>query len=143
MGGASTWDALSANEQKEINSKTHHDLCIDLGEKVFAGLGTEEQPEIDFLFWVRCCMHKEINSVKGWYAVMVAWWIEMGLLGPIKLMNKANAMATQAGPGPVQDQAVDALQSGGVMWASSAGVVFHHKVNEKVNKIPCNFTSRL
>ena len=100
VGGASAWDVLSATEQKEINSKTHCNFCIELGEKAFAGLSVKERQGIDFLIWAGCCMHKEMNSVKGSYAAMAAWWLEMDLPGPIKLMNKANATAANAGPGP-------------------------------------------
>ena len=131
VGGASAWDALSATEQKEINSKTHRNLCIELGEKAFPGLSVEEWREIDFLIWAGCCMHKEMNSVKGGYAAMAAWWLEMDLPGPIKLMNKANATVANAGPGPAQDQAVDASQSGGVKLTSLAGAVFNHKDDKK------------
>ena len=131
VGGAGAWNALSTSEQNEINSKTHHDLCVDLGKNAFAGLSAEEQREIDCLVWAGYCMHEEMNSVKGGYAAMVAWWIGMGLPGPIKLMNKANAAAAQAGPGPAQNQAVDASQSGGVKLTSLAGAVFHHKDNKK------------
>ena len=131
VGGASAWDVLSATEQKEINSKTHHNLCIELGKKAFAGLSVEEWQGIDFLIWTGCCMHKEINSVKGGYAAMAAWWLEMDLPGPIKLMNKANAAAANAGPGPAQDQAVDASQSGGVKLTNLAGAVFNHKDDKK------------
>ena len=131
VGGVSAWDVLSATEQKEINSKTHCNLCIELGEKAFAGLSVEEQQGIDFLIWAGCCMHKEMNLVKGGYAAMAAWWLEMDLPGPIKLMNKANATAANAGPGPAQYQAVDASQSGGVKLTNLAGAVFNHKDDKK------------
>ena len=99
VGGAGAWDGLSAMEQKELNAETHHNLCIDLSKKAFAGFNIEEQQEIDFLVWAGCCMHKEMNSVKGRYTAMGAWWIETDLPGPIKLMNKAIEAAAQAGPG--------------------------------------------
>ena len=70
VGGASAWDVLSATEQKEINSKTHRNLCIELGEKAFPRLSVEEQQGIDFLIWAGCCMHKEMNLVKGGYAAI-------------------------------------------------------------------------
>ena len=64
-----------------------------MSEDSFAGLSQAEQREVDFLVWAGCCMYKEMNSVKGGNAALVAWWVEAGLLGPIKLMNKDNAAA--------------------------------------------------
>jgi hypothetical protein len=130
-GGPNVWDMLSADEQATQNAETYRSVCIDLGEQAFAKLTAEEQREVDFLVWAGCCMHKEMNSVKGGNAAMAAWWEEAGLWGPMKLMNKANAAAAATGAGRARDQAVDASQSGGVKLTSLAGAVFHHKDDKK------------
>ena len=41
-------------------------------------------------------MRKEMNSVRG-NTVMMAYWSEEGLTGPIKLMNKDNTAVAAAG----------------------------------------------
>ena len=77
-GGASAWDALSAKEKAAQNAETHCDLCIQFGKEAFTGLSQAEQCEVYFLVWAGCCMHKEMNSVKGGNAALVAWWVEGG-----------------------------------------------------------------
>ncbi|KAF8233804.1 hypothetical protein L208DRAFT_1265063, partial [Tricholoma matsutake] len=57
------------------------------GEKAWESLTAEEQPEVQFFIWSGCCMHKEMNSVKGGAQVMAEYWKVAGLVGPIKLMN--------------------------------------------------------
>ena len=32
-----------------------------------------------------CCMHKELNSVKGGNSFMMVWWVEAGATGPVLL----------------------------------------------------------
>ena len=130
-GGASAWDALSAKEKAALNALTHCDLCIQLGEEAFAGLSQAEQCEVDFLVWAGCCMHKEMNLLKGGNAALVAWWVEVGLQGLIKLMNKDNAATAAAGPSQACDRVEDVSQAGGVKLASLAGAIFCHKDNKK------------
>lgn len=43
VGGASAWDALSAEEKAVRNAETHCDLCIQLGKEAFIGLSQAEQ----------------------------------------------------------------------------------------------------
>lgn len=76
-------------------------------------------------------MHKEMNSVKGGNAALVAWWVEAGLLGPMKLMNKDNVAAAAAGPSQACNRAEDVLQAGGVKLVSLVGAIFHHKDDKK------------
>ena len=97
-GGARAWDALSPEEKAAKNVEAHHNLCIQLGNEAFASLSCAEQREIDFLVWAGCCMHKEMNSVKGGNAALIAWWLEVGLQALMKLMNKDNAAAAATGP---------------------------------------------
>ena len=96
-GGGSAWDALSAKEKAAKNASTHCDLCTQLGKEAFTGLSQAEQCEVDFLVWAGCCMHKELNLVKGGNAALVAWWVEVGLQGLMKLMNKDNVATAAAG----------------------------------------------
>ena len=61
---------------------------------------------------------------------MVAWWVEAGLLGPMKLMNKDNAAAAAASASQACDRVKDVLQAG-VKLMSLAGAIFCHKDDKK------------
>ena len=76
-------------------------------------------------------MYKEMNSVKGGNTALVAWWVEAGLLGLIKLMNKDNVATAAASPSRACDRVEDVSQARGVKLASLAGAIFHHKDNKK------------
>ena len=130
-GGPTAWDALSLEEQVKRNAESHHKVCVLLGEGVFEQLSSDEKKEVNFLVWAGCCMHKEMNSVKGGNTAMMAYWSEEGLTGPIKLMNRDNAAAAAAGTSQAKDQANDVSQAGGVKLTSLAGAVFKNKDDKK------------
>ena len=96
-GGPTAWDALSLKEQEMQNAESHCKVYVLLSEGAFQQLSSEEKKEINFLVWAGCCMRKEMNSVKGGNTVMMAYWSEEGLTGPIKLMNKDNTAVAAAG----------------------------------------------
>jgi hypothetical protein len=91
----------------------------------------EEKREAEFLLWAGCCMHKEMNSVKGGNAAMMAYWEKEGLSGPVKLMNKDNAAAASGGSSAAKKRAGDVSQGGGVKAANLAGALFNHKDDKK------------
>jgi hypothetical protein len=57
-------------------------------------------------------MHKEMNSVKGGGSTIAEFWEKAGLTGPMKLMNKDDAAAANAGPSAAHDHALDVLTGG-------------------------------
>ena len=76
-------------------------------------------------------MHKEMNSVKGGNAASAAWWVEVDLLGLMKLMNKDNTATAGAGPSQACDRAEDVSQARGVKLAGLAGAIFCHEDDKK------------
>ncbi|KAF8233813.1 hypothetical protein L208DRAFT_875776 [Tricholoma matsutake] len=83
-GGPEAWNSLSEDEQ---NKESYQALCQEQGCKQFEALSEEEQCSVDLFLWAGCCMHKELNSVKGGNVHMMAWWGENKVIGPVKLMN--------------------------------------------------------
>ena len=130
-GGLAAWNALSADEQIVRNADAHKKVCLHLGENEFEALSAGEKREVEFLLWAGCCMHKEMNSVKGGNAAMMVYWEKEGLQGPVKLMNKDNAAAASGGSSAAQKRAGDVSQGGGVKAANLAGALFNHKDDKK------------
>jgi len=106
-------------------------ICTELGEHEFSKLSPEEQRAIDQLVWVRCCMHKELNTAKGRYTRMSKYWVRMGLPRPLKLMNWDNATAFNIGNDSAKEQASSASQGSAVKLMTLAGSLFNHSNNKK------------
>jgi hypothetical protein len=96
-GGLDIWNLLSKEDQEARHQESYQDLCQDVGCKQFEALFNEQKRSVDLFMWAGCCMHKELNSVKGGNIQMIAWWGENCIQGPIKLMNWNNTAAASAG----------------------------------------------
>ncbi|KAJ7906523.1 hypothetical protein B0H13DRAFT_2333359 [Mycena leptocephala] len=94
-GGMDAFNALPLAEQDILNKSMFVEICVAVGTDVFNALSPEEQRETDLFIWAGCCMHKELNAVKGGNAAMIASWA--GHQAPIRLMNKDNKAAADAG----------------------------------------------
>ena len=111
-------------------------LAMELGTASFEGLPADEQRRIDFFVRGGCCMHKDLNSVKGGNDAMQAQWAELDTLPPVLLANKANAAAIRADTtgetlGAAAQLATDASTRGAVKAASIAGALFNNKDDKK------------
>jgi hypothetical protein len=130
-GGLTAWEALS-REEKELRGKdTYQRICMRLGEEAFSKLSEEERQEAGFLVWAGCCMHKDLNSVKGGNAVMMEFWLANKLQPPIKLYNRDNEVAAMSGSSSAQKRAEEVSVCGGVKAASLSGALFNHKDDKR------------
>jgi hypothetical protein len=102
-----------------------------LGEDWFNALTPVEQRYASLFIWGGCCMHKEMNSVKGGNAQMIAWWLENNLEGPMKLYNRDNSAAAAISGDAARERASEVSQAGGVKLTSLAGAVFANKDKKK------------
>ncbi|KAG2097956.1 uncharacterized protein F5147DRAFT_747409 [Suillus discolor] len=131
-GGVNGWDALSLDEQHRHTKAAHQQLHVHVGEQHFAALTDAEKEAVDFFVWAGCCMHKELNAVKGGNARMTAWWVKNGIEGPILLMNKDNAAtAASGGNTAAVSHAVQVSGRGAVKALNLTGGVFRHKDDKK------------
>lgn len=94
-GGPLTWDALPLEDQAAQDVAMMRELSIQLGKEVFAKLPLQEQETLKMLIWAGCCMHKELNSVKGGTKAMEGVWAKFGLDAPVLLANKDNDAVLQ------------------------------------------------
>ena len=130
-GGIVGWDGLSMEDQDARDREVCQAITIRFGKQVYDQLDADAKRQVDLFIWAGCCMHKEMNSVKGGNAAMMAYWSKHNLKGPICLMNRNNAAAAAAGPSAAQEQAEEVSQCGAVKAASLAGGIFNHKDDKK------------
>jgi hypothetical protein len=98
------------------------------------GLPDDERRAAEFLVRAGCCMHKDLNSVKGGNTAMMDSWELNGFERPMLLANKDNA-ATLQQPSEtvtgVQLRALEVSGRGGVKTCSLAGAIFNNKDDKK------------
>jgi hypothetical protein len=136
-GGKKSWDAFSEEDKAMYNNEMIKDLTRNLGEAAYDILPEHEKNVLDLFVWAGCCMHKDLNSVKGGNKAMMAWWGENNVPGPIRLANRDNAavlndmVETTDSTTPAERRAMDVTACGGVKAASIAGAIFNHKDDKK------------
>ncbi|KAF8599190.1 hypothetical protein BDV93DRAFT_560601 [Ceratobasidium sp. AG-I] len=80
---------------------------------------------MELLVWTGCCMHKELNAVKGGVAQMMKMWAKNGLTPPIALRNKFEATKTIGNARPNEDS------RGAVKLACLLGAILNNKDDKK------------
>ncbi|KAJ7605696.1 hypothetical protein DFH06DRAFT_1020041 [Mycena polygramma] len=132
-GGLDAWNALPEDEKTRRDLKVFRELCNHFGETEWQGLSPQERFDKASLVWCGCCMHKEMNSVKGGVQAMKLFWESIGGPVPVKLMNKANdAAAANSAPGSkASEHATVASEGGAVKVTSLLGALFNHKDDKK------------
>jgi hypothetical protein len=130
-GGADAWAVLSEKEQADRNAIIYKKLCTRFGQSAYDALTEEEKNEVDFFIWAGCCMHKELNSVKGGNMALVAFWEKAGITAPIPLMNRDNTAAAELGSSEAKTRAEKVTQAGAMKTTSLAGAIFNHKDDKK------------
>ncbi|KAH9848418.1 hypothetical protein C2E23DRAFT_739684 [Lenzites betulinus] len=121
-----------AAEESDVQAaQVRRAVALKLGEAEYALLPDEDKARVDRFVHAGCCMHKELNSVKGGNTEMVAYWATAGVQGPVLLMNKGNGAAASHGPSPAQQHATAVSRGGAVKAAELAGHLFRHKDDKK------------
>ncbi|KAF8221754.1 hypothetical protein L208DRAFT_1529449 [Tricholoma matsutake] len=64
-GGPDLWNTLSKEEQDACMHESCQVLYREYGQKQFETLSEDKKCSMDLFLWAGCCMHKELNSVKG------------------------------------------------------------------------------
>jgi hypothetical protein len=86
-GGQGAWDALPADEKAGADLR----IIQEIGQQVFEALPVEEQAQLTRFIRTGCCMHKDLNCVKGGTRSMAEMWTTKKKIPPIILANKDNA----------------------------------------------------
>ncbi|KAJ6608055.1 hypothetical protein B0H10DRAFT_2227177 [Mycena sp. CBHHK59/15] len=76
-GGIDAFNALSAAEQDTRNKEMFIKICRDAGKMAFDGMPPQEQRATDLFIWAGCCMHKELNAVKGGNTISKTTWLSL------------------------------------------------------------------
>ena len=132
LGGVEVWEAKSAKEKEEHWAKMYADLATERGETEFAKLSPEQQADIDEFIYVGCCMHKDLNAaVYAHKAITELYDRDPSISRPVKLANKDNAAAIQAGPSAARDRAEAVSVGGGVKCVQLTAKVANDKDENK------------
>ncbi|KAI0313246.1 hypothetical protein OF83DRAFT_1065825 [Amylostereum chailletii] len=145
-GGPDAWDTLSPTEQAARDAAMMRKLSVRIGKNAFAHLLEEQQTALTQLLWAGCCMHKDLNSVKGGDKSMQAAWEELKLEPLVLLANKDNAATLELEAekhrnqtdqeGEIQasaaeERAGDVSSRGGVKTTTLVGALVNHKDEKK------------
>ena len=134
-GGQTAWEGLSELQKNEHKSEMFAKLTVNLGKDSFKKLSNQEQKIFKLFIWVGCGCHKDLNTVLGGYISLSKFWNKEGLVPPILLPNKANAViikekATGDGLSDTTKQAVQNSTCGAIKAAKLAGDILNNK-NDK------------
>lgn len=136
-GGMEAWLQLSETDQEAQNILMMEDLAISLGDEAFELLSEPEKRELTLFLRAGCCMHKELNSVKGGATAMAQWWITNDIPGPVLLANHDNAAVLDSIPAgedagtAAEIRALEVSGAGGIKATSLAGAIFNNKDEKK------------
>lgn len=119
-----SWDQLLLDQQSVLVHDAWLALALQLGQDDFQKLSNDQQYDIDVVVWTGCCMHKEMNSVKGGATAMAGAWSKLGLKPPIPLRNKYEVKDTSI-------SGDEKVSRGAVKLTSLAGAIINHKDDKK------------
>ncbi|KIM74390.1 hypothetical protein PILCRDRAFT_92576 [Piloderma croceum F 1598] len=128
--GMEKWNLLSDEEKGERDAAAHEQIIVSLGQAQYEALSDSERHAVDLFIHAGCCMHKETNSCKGGNSSMTAWWADVGIQGPIKLMNRDNTAAAAGGSSAACKWALNVSGAGGVKATNLAAteLILHHSL---------------
>ncbi|QRV88435.1 hypothetical protein RhiJN_16453 [Ceratobasidium sp. AG-Ba] len=121
----SDWRTMPSEQQAALMHDAWLALAYQIGEAEFQRLDLTLQQDIDFLAWAGCCMHKELNAVKGGVAQMANIWDNHQLTPPIPLQNKFEAEKSMYGAQK------NHYSRGAIKLVTLAGALFNNKDDKK------------
>ncbi len=136
LGGVEIWDKLSLEERLQYDKEMMLSLTQELGAQEYGKLTDLEKWKFDLFLWGGCCMHKDLNMVKGRDKGIGEFWKSKGLMLPILLANKDNAAvlasASIGGECTAAEICAEKVSGhGGVKTTMLSGLLFHHKDDKK------------
>jgi hypothetical protein len=131
VGGSEAWNGLSEEEREKYDDEAMEEVCKKLGAEAWAALSQDEKERAGMFIWAGCCMHKELNSVKGGTRALVEYWKGSDCSGPVKLINRDTTKAAAVGGSAAEEWAEESSEGGAVKLTSLAGGVFRHKDDKK------------
>jgi hypothetical protein len=123
---AKPWSEMTVDEQAELKAKAWVELCVSTGKEAFAQLSAEERRRFTLLFRGGCWAHKVHNAYKHGCLGVHTLWTELGLSGPVPLVNKVAAASMKGMTSEQAEQILNKAQSGGIHVAQTAGMLYNH-----------------
>ena len=132
LGGQEAWDRLSEDEK----AKTDIEIIKEVGKQVFDKLPEDEQRKLTSFVRTGCCMHKDLNCVKGGDKAMQEMWKIFNKSPPILLANKDNAavLAHRSGmsnPTTAEIRAEEVSKRSGSHATTLGGMICRNKDKKK------------
>ncbi|KAF7304181.1 hypothetical protein MIND_00650200 [Mycena indigotica] len=90
-GGVGVYMHMSMDQVRAMDMEILQALVVELGGKEYNALPESEQRKLSLFVWGGCCMHKDLNTIKGGDKTMQAYWDTNGRIPPVTLANKVNA----------------------------------------------------
>jgi len=131
-GGQAAWDALSDDEKAAADIETVHEVR----KQVFNALPLAEQEKLTWCIRTGCCMHKDLNCVKGAVKALEEMWILLNKTPPILLENKENVYtltnwSNALVPTAAEAHAEQVSKWGGTHATSLGSMLFQNKDKKK------------
>lgn len=133
LGGHNAWDMITLVDREVHEATVAKELALRIGKFAYSTLPELQKHEYELFFRGGCCMHKDLNAVRGGDREMSEIWIVIGATGPISLPNKDNCATindTSSGTS-ARTRAVELSGKGGVKASSLAGALFNNKDKKK------------
>ncbi|KAL1684102.1 hypothetical protein EV122DRAFT_200418 [Schizophyllum commune] len=137
VGGSEAWTRLDGEERASGNLAMMEALARSAGRKILDEMSAKKRQELTRWLWAGCCMHKELNSVKGGDDAMRAYYEQhVNVPRPVLLANKDNAaILRHASRGDkLTDAELRALAvsgSGAVKATTLGGMICNNKNSKK------------
>lgn len=133
LGGTNVWNSLGLLTRETHEAEVVKGLALQAGKHAYSLLSDSEKRGYELFFRGGCCMHKDLNAVRGGDKEMSGLWNTLGVSGPIILPNKDNRIT-------LRDTGLDSMACswalevsgrGGVKVSSLAGSLFNNKDKKK------------
>lgn len=132
LGGYDVWNQLTDDEKARADGV----IVREVGRQVLAGLSEKDRQQLTRFIRTGCCMHKDLNTVKGGDKAMQGFWKEAGKTPPILLANKDNAAVLSRStsvsePTAAEKRAADVSKRGGSHVTMLGGLICRNKDKKK------------
>lgn len=131
IGGIEAWNKLSEAEQSHLDLEILRSIGRDEIEK----LPPTEQRDLQIFIRTGCCMHKDLNTVKGGDKALQESWEKRGKARPILLANKDNTAVLSASDpsnlSAAEKRAAEVSKRGATHVTLLGGMIFKNKDTKK------------
>ncbi|KAF8594395.1 hypothetical protein BDV93DRAFT_421418, partial [Ceratobasidium sp. AG-I] len=136
-GGSEVFASLNTITQDNLRAIERQKGVRVLGEAAFNQSSLVLQHDMTCVVRSGCCMHKDMNALKGGTSAMSTFWKEnKALPQPVTLFNKDNDATISLADSSTEvslaeRRAISVSEAGAIKLCSLAGAAFNHKDDKK------------